>query len=337
MVVTSFHRHLFKFKELTVKVLPSFASLIVMASLSLGSSSPLCAEDSPQPQQPGISIDYPEGSDIKKWVKLISLIAKKNIILESSIAGQIQIIAPNKVSMEEGYEVFLAAMHALGFTWVETSQAVRIDPLKQGVLKNINAKGGLTNIPRTQDIVTQVIRLQKARATEVRDIVAKIITADSLIAYEPSNTLIVSGTGYNVRRVVDFISFFDVKAQALNIKFIPIRNLPIREVLPKATEYLKTITAPSGQNAFKIFADERSNLLYFLGPDPIFLMVKGVVEQLDIHAKNTDPLDIFVRPLEFTEAKSMASTLTSLLGGITKKPFSDVICLSMPIMMRIFK
>lgn len=262
-----------------------------------------------------VSFDFSEPVELKKLIKMISLLVKKNIIFNSTINGQVHIITPKKVSAPEAYEIFLSTIAALGFTTVETSQAIKIIPLKEGMGQGKGFFNDTQELPRTDGFITQVIPLIHVQADNIRNILSKMIPAESITVYEPTNILIVSGSGYLVRRVFELVKSIDVKPDEMKINHLTIRFLPVKEMAERVRDYLKSFSGR--KDASKVFTDERSNTLFFFGSDYYFGLIKAVVQKLEDSAEPTmdRQAGYYVRPIDFIQAKNLASLLTSLAAG----------------------
>lgn len=274
------------------------------------------------PGQELVNIDFPEPTEIKDIIKAVSLWTGKNVILDRNVNGKVQIISPRKVTKEEAYQAFLSALNLLGLTTVETGKVIKIMPVRTAVKGNLKTFLGSSWTPMTDEIITQIVPLKYIDAKEIQSTLSRIVSSNSMIAYPPTNTLIISDSGYKVRRVLDILDLLDVQGQQAQVAIVPIRYAEAKQIADRVSEIFKNTSAQkkgagSGNyRSYKIMTDERTNSVIIFGPPRTIADVKSLVRKFDI------PLDdpsrqstIHVRPLDYADAKKLASTLSALASG----------------------
>ena len=267
-----------------------------------------------------VNIDFPEPTEIKDIIKAVALWTGKNVILDRQVTGKVQIISPRKVTKEEAYQAFLSALNILGLTTVETGRVIKIMPIRTAVKGNLKTFLGAKWTPRTDEIITQMVPLRYINAKSIQTTLSRIVSSNSMIAYEPTNTLIISDTGYKVRRVLDIVNLLDVQTQQPRLEIIPIRFSDAKAVAEKVRQLVtsssrsKRLRSSSSQE-YKILIDERSNSVIIFGPPRTIKDVKEMVRNFDIELDDPSrQATIHVRPLDYADAKTLASTLSALTG-----------------------
>lgn len=272
-----------------------------------------------------VNIDFPEPTEIKDIIKAVALWTGKNVILDRNVNGKVQIISPRKVTKEEAYQAFLSALNLLGLTTVETGKVIKIMPVRTAVKGNLKTFLGSSWTPMTDEVITQIVPLKYIDAKEIQSTLSRIVSTNSMIAYPPTNTLIISEAGYKVRRVLDILELLDVQGQQAQVAIVPIRYAESKSIADKVSEIFKNTTATKkgassgAYRSYKIMTDERTNSVIIFGPPRTIADVKALVRKFDI------PLDdpsrqstIHVRPLDYADAKKLASTLSALATGPKK-------------------
>ncbi len=270
-----------------------------------------------------VSIDFPEPTEIKDIIRAVALWTGKNVIIGKNVSGKIQMISPRKVTKEEAYQAFLSALNVAGYTTVETGKVIKIVATTTAAKDNLSIYQGGNWSPRTDKLITQIVPLRYIEARVVQTTLSQLVPSNSIIAYQPTNTLIISDTGYRVRRVLKIIEMLDVAGQAPKVALVPIRygdaktiSAKISEII-SASESASRAGAPtSGKSSFKISVDERSNSVVIFGPPRTIQDVKDLVKKFDFPID--DPANqaaIRVRFLDYADAKKIATTLSSLASG----------------------
>ena len=273
-----------------------------------------------------VNMDFSELTEIKDIVKAVSLWTGKNVILDRNVTGKVQIISPKKVTKEEAYQAFLSALNMLNLTTVETGKVIKVMKIRNAVKGNLKTYFGSSWAPRTDAVITQIIPLKYIDAKQVQATLSRIVSPNSMISYEPTNTLILSESGYKIRRVLEILELLDVQTQQPKLLIVPVRHSDPKSIADKVNEILRTgsggarKSSSSPYHSFKILTDERSNSVIIFGPPRTIQDIKELVKKFDI------PLDdpaaqasIHVRPLDYADAKKLAATLSSLTSASSSR------------------
>jgi general secretion pathway protein D len=275
------------------------------------------------PGQELVNMDFPELTDIKDIIKAVSLWTGKNVILDRNVNGKVQIISPEKVTKEEAYQAFLSALNILGLTTVETGKIIKILPVRTAVKGNLRTFLGSTWTPRTDEIITQIVPLKYIDAKKIQGTLSRIVTSNAMIAYEPTNTLIISDSGYKVRRVLDILELLDVQGQQPQVAIVPIKYSDAKSIADKVSQILQASNEAKSKGSYlsyKVITDERSNSVIVFGPPRTIKDIRALVKKFDIQLEDaTRQASIHVRPLDYADAKKLASTLSALASGGAQK------------------
>lgn len=270
-----------------------------------------------------VNMDFPEPTEIKDIIKAVSIWTGKNVILDRNVTGKVQIISPRKVTKEEAYQAFLSALSMLNLTTVQTGQVIKIMKVRNAVRDNLKTYIGSNWVPRTDEVITQIIPLKYIDSKQVQATLARIVSSNAMIAYEPTNTLIVTDSGYKVKRVLEILQLLDVQTQQPKVMIVPVKYSDPKSIADKVNQILQASGAgakkPGGGgafNAFKLLVDERTNSVIIFGPPRTIKDVKDLVHKFDAKTENADAqASIHVRPLDYADAKKLAATLSSLASG----------------------
>ena len=270
-----------------------------------------------------VSIDFPEPTEIKDIIRAVALWTGKNVIIGKGVQGKIQMISPKKVTKEEAYQAFLSALNVAGYTTVETGKVIKILPTRNALKGNLHIYQGTSWAPRTDKLITQIVPLRYIDAKQVQQTLAQLVSTNSIIPYAPTNTLIISDTGYKVRRILQIIELLDVAGQQPKVALVQIKYGDAKAISQKVQEILQASEASkrgtAGRTAtagFKISVDERSNSVVIFGPPRTIQDVKDLVKKFDFPIDDpTNQAAIRVRFLDYADAKKIAATLSSLAQG----------------------
>lgn len=279
--------------------------------------------DAVPPGQELVNMDFPELTDIKDIIKAVALWTGKNVILDRKISGKVQIISPRRVTKEEAYQAFLSALNVLDLTTVETGKIIKIMPVRKAVKGNLKTFLGSSYTPKTDEVITQIVPLKYIDAKKIKTTLSRVVSTNSMITYEPTNTLIISDSGYKVRRILDIIELLDVKGQQPQVAIVPIKYSDAKSVGKKVKEIYQ-VSQSKGKStrsyrSYKIIVDERSNSVVIYGPPLTINEVKALVKKFDVRLDDpSKQSSIHIRPLDYADAKKLASTLSSLASAGSK-------------------
>ncbi|MCP3925986.1 MAG: type II secretion system protein GspD, partial [Desulfobacterales bacterium] len=144
--------------------------------------------------------------DIKVFIKFISELTGKNFIIDKKVNAKVTIISPEKVTLREAYKVFESVLEVHGYATVPSGKLIKIVPAQTARSKSIQT--GIDNKLNTvgDRIVSQVIKLKYANPNDIKRLFIPFISRNSvLMAYKPTNTIIITDVASNIKRLLKII------------------------------------------------------------------------------------------------------------------------------------
>jgi general secretion pathway protein D len=300
-----------------------------------------------------VEIDFVD-TPLSDLVKFFAEITGRNFILTEDLKGSITIISHKPVSVSTAYEAFISALEVNGYTTVTV-----------GGMTKIVANSTAANAPLplyqdgiipydTDNFVTQIIQLESVSVSDISSVVKDLAGKGAkIIAYAPTNTLIITDAAVNIRRVYRVISQLDVASPKARMEIIPLRHATAGEIAQVITQLYGVAESSStggssagadadrssarrrrqtpksepaaeasasnigaeGKFIQKIISDERTNSLIVLANDEAMDAVKKLIEQLDVDVDPSSRAQIHVLYLEHAKAEDVAQVLSSLSQG----------------------
>ena len=290
-------------------------------------------------------------ADILQIVDLMSELTGKNFLVDDKVRGKVTIIAPQPVTVDEAYQVFLSILEIQGFTIVPQGPITKIIPTRD--VKD-------SPIPTTTDpdaplqatsdaFVTQLLPLKYADANEIRGLLSPLVSKESsLLAYTPTNTLILTETFSNLARLKKIIDALDVEAPAATLKVRPLKHAAAEQLASAVQSALEALAASSrtgestdapaapptpqqrrsrtptpaaGQSGTergpKIIPDTRTNSLVLIATREDIQTAENIITQLDIPTPEGRG-QIHVYYLAHAKAEELAQVLTAQAGELTR-------------------
>ncbi|HKA53339.1 MAG TPA: type II secretion system secretin GspD [Candidatus Binatia bacterium] len=276
--------------------------------------------------------------DIPVLARFISDITNKNFIVDEKVRGKVTIVSPHKVTPDEAYAVFQSVLQVKGFTTVAGRGIIKIVPshdAKQAGLP-MPANGSLA--AAGDEFVTRLVPLRYASAADMVPVLQPMVSQDGLvIPYAATNTLILTDSAANVRRLLGMLEELDVEGNERVTEVIQLTHAFAGDLAKKIEEIMKEqggnegvagvprvrpVTAAGGAplpaggagNAVRVLPDERTNSLIVTSSPPDLKTVRRLVARLDAPLP-PGTSKIHVYPLKHANAEEMLPVLADLIGA----------------------
>lgn len=257
--------------------------------------------------------------DLQVFIKFISELSGKNFLIDPNVRGTVTIISPQRVTVDEVYQVFLSVLEVNGFTTVDAGQVIKIIPTAAAKTKATDTVLQRQLGPREDKIITQLIPLKYADAAFLGKLLASLVERTGLlIPYQETNTIIVIDTQSNINRLVKIITELDVPGDE-EIWVVSLKYAKADELAKKLLAVLqdKRVAGGPAKQELKIMADERTNSLVALATPPQMARIRMLVERLDQSlVKSRENIHIY--SLQNAVAENLAKVLLEIPGKGTK-------------------
>ncbi|TYO97565.1 general secretion pathway protein D [Geothermobacter ehrlichii] len=301
-------------------IVPSLVLAVCLTTLS-----PTPAAAAVADSEESISLDFRD-VELTELIETMAELTGRNFIYDETVRGKVTIISPGGMSLDEAYQLFLTVLNVKGYTVVPSGKANKIVQIKNAARDNLPVVGAGD---RSAAYVTRMVRLTYGNATELAGLLASLIPkTGSIVAYAPSNTLVITDSGSNIDRLVKIIEVLDVPSGPDQMEIFTLRHADAEEVARVVNSVLGGTGAVSrraraGQNikvagqtgGGRAIGFKRTNSLIVLADRERMEMVRGLIARLD-----AEPLqersNINVYYLENADAETLAKTLNEILTGM---------------------
>ncbi len=266
-----------------------------------------------------------EDQDIRQLARIISNITGQNFILDERVKGRVTIISPRPVTAEEAYKVFESILEVNGFTIVPSGNVNKIVPSAEARHKNVTTLFKPEYRGEGEDrVVTQIVPLQYADASELKKLLTPLVSRQGLIAsYPPANTLILTDYQSNINRLVRIIKDIDVSLHDVKFSVVKLKYASAEKLASKLMELLQAKLQGRRklgkyQTMAKIVPIDRINVLVIVGTPNETRKIRQLVNRLDVPTP-TGKGNVHVYYLEHADAEELAKVLTEISGGHSAK------------------
>jgi general secretion pathway protein D len=261
-------------------------------------------------------------ADIEAVVRAIGQYTGRTFVIDPRVKGTMTLVTERPVTRRQAYEELLSALRLQGYTLVESADAGGV----ARVLLEADAKlqGGRVTppssaMPRGDQVVTQVFRLQYESATNLVPVLRPLIAPNNTIAaYAANNTLVITDYADNLRRLARIIEDIDSPATS-EIVVLPVKYGLAADIAGIVNKVLDEGSRSSGQGAdagqrVLVQAEPRSNSLILRAASRARLeQAKSLIERFD--QPSATPGNINVIYLRNAQATKLAPLLRAVLSS----------------------
>jgi general secretion pathway protein D len=290
------------------------------------------------PARRRVKVNLKQGTDLHELVSWISAMTCKKFIVSSTLRSQkVTLISPTAISAAEAYRAFLSALDVMGLTVVANGRYLKVVQSNWAIQSAIPtySHAQRRRTPASDAVVTQLLKVREASVSQLLPVLTKMKSrSGDVMAYAPTNTLIITDSGANVRRMVGIVEQLDKRLPGQTELWL------VRPRHANASELSKLLgelfgasgvsgasasrkpsrrpggAAPSGggaADATRVLVDRASNALIIVASAPVFARMKAMIEKVDVES-GARP-SAWVYRLKHSKAEQMAQVLGGVTGG----------------------
>lgn len=273
-----------------------------------------------------VSIDF-NNVDIHVLIKFMSKLTNKNFIVDSRVKGNVTIISPTKISVEDAYKVFESVLAINGFSTVKSGRIIKIVPTPKAKSDNLDTQVVTRpGKPGTIEdrIVTRLIPLEYAKSSELKALFAPLVPKGSIVlSYNDTNMLIITATLSSINRLLKIVEAIDIRSIGKKITVIPLKYADAKKLVQSLTSIftarIKVIKGKASSDLIvKFVADERTNAIILLASKVETDRIKDLIQILDQKVpKGEEKIRVYY--LEHASAENLVKVLQEIPTQDTSK------------------
>jgi general secretion pathway protein D len=284
--------------------------------------------DAPEMADELISLNFDQ-TDIRTVLKTIGDITGINFVLDDQVRGEVTVMSPTKIRLGSIFSLLESILQVYGYAAIPSGDIVKIIPIAQVDKHNLPVYIGTdpTQIRPGDSMITQIMPLSYANATEVTQIVQPLLSADAkLTTYARTNTIVVTDTSSKIQHLAKVIRQLDVVGSSETMRVFALEHASA-QVLSQQVEQMiqkgrftgaqanRTRSSVSPVSSIKLLPDLRTNALVVYAQTRDMAMIEQVIKQLDIpRPQGADR--IHVEYMKNAQAKEVAESLTAAVANL---------------------
>ncbi len=210
-----------------------------ISTTTVTTSTPSKPERTPVPTGKGVTMNF-QGASLSDVLNSLSEEAGFVIIPEVPISGTVNIVSKQPVSPEEAIDLLNTVLNEKGYTAIRNGRIVQIVNRRDAQKRDLPVKLGAdpATIPHTDTVVTQILRVQFGDATKLVENLRPLLSDNvTITANESSNTILMTDTQTNIRRIAQIIQALDTSVASISaIRVFPLQFADAKQVADLITQ-----------------------------------------------------------------------------------------------------
>ena len=255
---------------------------------------------------------------INDFIKLISKITHKNILINNKINGTVNFVSTTPVYDDELIGILVSVLESKGFTLVKKGSIYEIIRSTEAAKHNVQVVTQGKKLYGSL-MVTQAVSIKGENvdvvAAKIRYLISK--TA-KLMTMKESNTLLITDYPKNIETIKRVIKDIDTNNKAV-VKIVPIKYTNAKKLQARLVDISKSIfNQKIATQLVKILLDDNINALVIIGLEDNVNDIIKLVVKMDVESHADNSVQIYA--LKNSDAKAVAASLNEI---IAKQIFSD--------------
>lgn len=266
--------------------------------------------------------------DIRQVIQEISLETGKNFIIDPRVQGKISIVSSTPIDDQAAYQMFLSALTVLGYSAVEQGNVVKIVP-SMNVKQFALPLGSPENAGVGDEPIVRIVTVKNVSAQQLVPLLRPLLPEwGSLVAYAPSNLLIIAGNASNVSHVINIIQRVDT-TNADGIDVMPLHYASATQVVKSIHQLQSGDNTEGASSQVNVAAESQGNMILISGPKSARLKMRVLISELDTPNANSSRNTHVIRlhflqaqdivPVLAGVAESYGSTVGTVIGTISSQ------------------
>jgi general secretion pathway protein D len=298
----------------------------------------------PAPASDLVTLDF-DDVELSVVIDTIARMTNTNFIYDDRVRGRVTIVSPTPMLVDQAYAVFESVLQVKGFTTVTTpGGAIKVVPVREAKESSIETVQSSRRPPNRDRFVTRLIPLNYIDAESIVNTLKPLVSKDAaMAAYAPTNTVILTESASNIRRLIAILESIDVETYKEELAVVNVKHADARTLAEQISEIYGAEVSATGTSStrrsptssrrrtsgadttpssaahppVRILTDERTNSLLVLAPRQQLEEVRRLVAKLDVPVTGGGRIHVYY--LNNANAEEMAQTLSGLVSGSAQR------------------
>jgi len=314
---------------------------------------PVLTPAAPKPGKGEILLNF-QGASLSDVLNYLSDAAGFVIVQETPVTGTVNVTSRQPISADEAVDLVNTVLIEKGYVAIRNGRILKIVRRDGAQKRDLPVQTGSDpeKIPRKDEMVTQILPLRFGEAAKLVENLRALLADNATIsANESSNSILLTDTQTNIRRIAEIIRAIDTSVASIStIKVYPLQYANAKELATVLTQLFANNTSSGNNNAQQgsgrdgrrgffpfgppggtpgqnpaaqsearqaqsrviAVADDQSNSLIVSAPEDILPSITEIVAKIDTSITDATTTRIF--PLVHADAVETADLVNTLYG-----------------------
>lgn len=256
--------------------------------------------------------------EINDFIKLVSKVTNKNILVNHKINGTVDFISTSDVYDDELMDILISSLEAKGFSIVQKGsmyEIVRSTDIAQSNVRVVEQGKKLSG----SFMVTQVIEVKGENvdiiATKIRYLISKNA---KLMTVKESNTMLITDYPQNIETIKKVVEDIDTNKKTV-IEIVPIKFAESKKLQARLVDISKSLfNEKIASQEVKVMLDDNTHSIILTGTKENVVKLQQILATLDVEPNINNAVQIF--ELKNSDSKTVLASLNDI---ISKQTFAD--------------
>lgn len=256
-------------------------------------------------------------------VRRVAELTGRRFIMPSKIPTiKATVVTPTEITVAEAFEAFLSVLEVNGYTVVRSGSYLKIEAI-EGIERTalpLDAEGKST--ARSDRVITRVHHLVHVASEDVVGLLQRFTSPwGSIVAYQPTNMLLMTDTTRQVARMLSLVEAIDLPRGATQTWLEQIHYARASELASRLLEIFPGDVSDAGDGGSglrNIIADDRTNSLIIISAERTYLRILELIRRLDVSLEGQGR--VHIHHVQHGSASDIAGALTGILANVAQRP-----------------
>ncbi len=296
-----------------MKLIKIGLSAIVMLSASASANVEEKKYENSYSKEEKIDINF-RNLSITDFVKMVSKITNKNILIDGKLKGEINFISQKAISKKSLIPLANAILQGKGYIIVKQGDFYRVVKDMQASIYGL----AVDDESQNDTISTMVFQLKYINAQMVRSKLTQLMDKSAeAMAFKENNTLIITAKPSVMKSIRAVIERIDVPNEVEQL-VIKLENVLVEDVYQNIVKISKRVFDQKIiVDKVDVYKDKGSNSVIVVGSPRNVIKISKYIKELDLKGES-QVRKMYVIKLENSNVEDMAKILTQLIDGFSE-------------------
>ena len=249
--------------------------------------------------------------DINTFIKMVSKITNKNILLTDELRGKVNFISVKPIDKKDIYSILLNILKSKGYTIVS----------EKGFLKVVRSRDALREAPplnsNLNQIQTNIISLKNIDVDSAYLQINFLLSRyGKIIKNRNKNLLIITDYPDNLKTIKTLLNKLD-KANVKKTKFIKLKKANVKNIFEKIETISKNLFNTK-IHPYTLLKDENTNSIIIISSDFVINKLIPIINSFDYTPKPLSQVTNII-PIKNSDVTNLSQLLSKIINDKYKK------------------